>query len=451
MDRGGGRVGQPIRVALVLVLLAATSWVVALVVSGHGPARRTGTAAARSTATGTAATRSPATANPTAPGSATPSRSGADARMDGCVTALLARLSLERQAGQLLMVGTPVDGPQPVGDTVARYGIGGVFLAGRSSRPAAGLRRDIQQLQQRASGAAVLPLQVALDQEGGQVQTLQGADFPPIPPATEQGLWTEATLRSRTADWTGRLAGIGITMDLAPVADTVPPGTADRNPPIGAYDRQYGGDPDAVARDVATVVSAMQAGGVLATLKHFPGLGRVTANTDTSDQAVDAVTTVADPFLKPFRAGVEAGAGAVMVSSARYPGLDRTNVAAFSAPVITGLLRERLGFTGLVISDDLGAAAAVDAVPVGQRIVRFVAAGGDMTLTVRATDVPEMIDSLVDAARASASFQARISDAAASVLRSKYRAGLLTCPTSGAGGRSIAGYSTTTGPGAGIV
>jgi beta-N-acetylhexosaminidase len=238
-------------------------------------------------------------------------------------------------------------------------------------------------------------------------------------------------LRQRTADWARRLAAAGVTMDLAPVADTVPAGTAGANPPIGAFDRQYGGAPDAVAADIATVVSAAQGAGILTTLKHFPGLGRVRANTDTTTRAVDDVTTVNDPFLQPFVSGMAAGSGAVMISSARYPRLDADNVAAFSAPVVTGLLRQRLGYSGLVISDDLGVAAAVAAVPVGERAVRFIRAGGDVVLTVRSSDAGPMADALLAAARGSTAFQARVADAARHVVQSKYRTGLLTCPPAG--------------------
>jgi beta-N-acetylhexosaminidase len=220
-------------------------------------------------------------------------------------------------------------------------------------------------------------------------------------------------------------------MDLAPVADTVPAGTSQANPPIGAFDRQYGASPDAVAQDVGSVVSAAQASGVLTTLKHFPGLGRVRANTDTSTLAVDDVTTASDPFLRPFISGIAAGSAAVMISSARYPRLDPDNVAVFSAPVVTGLLRQRLGYDGLVISDDLGAAVAVAAVPVGERAVRFIRAGGDVALTVRSTDAGPMADALLTAARQSPAFQARVADAARHVVQSKYRAGLLRCPPAG--------------------
>jgi beta-N-acetylhexosaminidase len=354
----------------------------------------------------------------------TPSALSPAARLEACVTSTVGGMTPAERVGQLLMIGTQATNPPGLADTVRRYRLGGVFLAGRASPPASSLRQGIRSLQ---DAAGPVPLQVAVDQEGGQVQTLKGNDFPLIPSAVEQGRWDEATLRARTTDWARRLADAGVTLDLAPVADTVPAGTADANPPIGAFDRQYGSSPDEVAADIRTVVSAAQSAGVLTTLKHFPGLGRVRANTDTSTRAVDDGTTPTDPFLKPFASGIEAGTAAVMISSARYPQLDPDSVAAFSTPVVTGLLRQRLGYTGLVVSDDLGVAAAVGAVPVGERAVRFIRAGGDMVLTVRASDAAPMSTALLAAAQATPAFDARVTEAARQVVRSKYRAKLLTC------------------------
>jgi beta-N-acetylhexosaminidase len=395
------------RVRAALVLLVATLTVAACHAGSSAPPNRASSAPAPSAAP---------------PSGDSPAASGPDA----CVSATLATLDLPGRVGQVLMVGTPIANPAGLADTVRRYRLGGVFLAGRTTASAATLRQGIHTLQ----SAAAIPLQIAVDQEGGEVQTLQGNDFPPIPTAVAQGRWDTATLRSHTGDWAKRLAGAGITLDLAPVADTVAADLGKANPPIGAYDRQYGATPDAVAQDIGTVVGAVQGAGVLTTLKHFPGLGRVRANTDTSDRAVDSVSTVDDPNLKPFAAGIQAGSAAVMVSLASYPHLDAKAIAAFSAPVVTGLLRQRLGYTGLVLSDDLGAAAAVQAVPTGQRAVRFIEAGGDLALTIRPADAAVMSSALLSAAQASPAFAARVTDAATHVLRSKQRAGLLKCPSS---------------------
>ncbi len=404
------------------VLAVVVALIITAVVAGRVLARPAGTSASRVPPASGSPAGPPSSASPPAP-----SAQGADA----CVAAALSTLNLPGQVGQLLMVGTPIANPGGLADTVRRYRLGGVFLAGRTTQPAATLRQGIRTLQDAAAAAGGIRLQIAVDQEGGQVQTLQGNDFPPIPSALAQGRWDTATLRSHTADWAGRLAAAGITFDLAPVADTVPADGARSNPPIGAFDRQYGSTPEAVAEDIGTVVTAAQGAGVLTTLKHFPGLGRVRANTDTSDKAVDPTAAVDDPFLQPFASGIKAGTGAVMISLAAYPRLDPHAVAAFSAPIVTGLLRQRLGFTGLVVSDDLGAAVAVNAVPVGQRAVRFVQAGGDLVLTVRSTDAQVMADALLAAAQGSPAFQARVTDAATHVLRSKYRAGLLACPPGG--------------------
>lgn len=351
-----------------------------------------------------------------------PSRSALAPQAD-CVAGTVGRMSLAGKVGQVLMIGTDVDAPSGLGDTVARYHLGGVFLHGRSSQSAAHLRSGITALQGRAG----VPLLISLDQEGGQVQTLKGADFPRLPSALTLGGKPPAEIRATTQDSAHRLAGAGISIDLAPVADTVPAGLGDGNPPIGAFDRQFGSDPTKVAAAIRTVVGASQNEGVLTVLKHFPGLGRVRANTDTSTEAVDSTTTASDPYLQPFAAGIQAGSGGVMISSASYPRLDAHNFAAFSPAIVTGLLRGRLGFHGLVMSDDLGAAVAVAGVPAGQRAVRFVAAGGDLVLTIKASDAAPMAAALTDRAQHDRAFAARLTDAATHVVAAKKRAGLLHC------------------------
>jgi beta-N-acetylhexosaminidase len=344
-----------------------------------------------------------------------------------CVTATLAALGLDGQVGQLLMVGTPVTSPTTVQSTVKKYKLGGVFLTSRFHGTAGDLHDDLAQLQAAAKVSSGVALHIGADQEGGQVQTLQGDDFPPIPSALTQGTWDTATVTSRTKDWAGRLKNVGVTIDLAPVADVVPAGLGKANPPIGAFNRQYGSTPGPVATHVAAVVTAAQAAGVQTTLKHFPGLGRVRANTDTSRDARDDQTTSSDPSLEPFAKGIAAGTTAVMISSALYPRLDPDAIAAFSQPIVTGLLRQKMGFDGLVMSDDLGAAKAADAYPVGDRAVRFIRAGGDLVLTVRTSDAGPMSDALLKAARSDQAFAARVTESAGRVLRSKAKAGLLSC------------------------
>ncbi len=336
-------------------------------------------------------------------------------------------MDLRHRVGQLLMVGVPATDPASGISFVQSDAVGGIFLSGHTSAGVESVRAEVQQLQAAAYPATGAGVQVAVDQEGGLVQSLRGPGFAPIPSALDQGQLSSATLREQTATWAGQLTRAGITLDLAPVADTVPPGTASENPPIGAFGREYGVDSATVASRVGTVVAAMRSQGLSATVKHFPGLGRVRANTDTSTGAVDSVTSPSDPYLHPFQAGIQAGAAAVMVSSATYPRLDPDHVAAFSSAVIGGLLRHRLHFDGMVVSDDLGAAVAVSAVPAGQRAVDFVAAGGDLVLTVQPADIAPMSADLRARAAADPQFLARVDDAARHVLLSKYHSGLLRC------------------------
>jgi len=126
-------------------------------------------------------------------------------------------------------------------------------------------------------------------------------------------------------------------------------------------------------------------------------------------------------------AGIAAGTDAVMMSSASYPQLDPDEPAAFSAPIIGGLLRDRLGFDGIVISDDLGNAVAVSGRPAGQRAVDFLAAGGDLVLTVNVADAGPMTAAVVQRAQGDPAFASRLDEAALRVLRSKQEAGLLVC------------------------
>ncbi|HEV7870530.1 MAG TPA: glycoside hydrolase family 3 N-terminal domain-containing protein [Modestobacter sp.] len=363
----------------------------------------------------------PAPADTSSPTGSSAGPSSSPSPPPTCTEQTLAELDLRQRVGQLLLVGVPVADPVAGFAQLSGVPVGGVFLQGRSSAGVAALAAAVAQVQ----AAAELPLQIAVDQEGGHVQTLRGPGFDDLPTAVEQGRLPADALRSDVGRWAAQLRDAGITLDLAPVADTVPAGTEGGNPSIGANDRQYGSDPAQVAATVTTVVTALQDAGVAAAAKHFPGLGRVPVDTDTASGGVDPETTHTDPFLAPFAAAVEAGTAAVMVSSASYPQLDPNRVAVFSAPVID-LLRNDLGFDGVVVSDDL-ATEAVAGTPVERRAVEAVTAGVDVLLTVETADARPLAGSLVEQATVDPAFAARVSESARRVLALKERFGLLTC------------------------
>ena len=341
----------------------------------------------------------------------------------GAPAAVLARMSLPQVVGQLFMVGTPADEVDPrTRDQIGRFHVGNVMLTGRSHDGLRDPRRVSSTMQHQVSPAATagVRLLVATDQEGGQVRVLQGRGLSAIPSALEQGTWTPTVLRRRAQRWAGELRRAGVNLNLAPVADTVPSlRAAGHNPPIGQYDRQFGYTPRRVAAHAGAFVRGMTAGGVVTSVKHFPGLGRVHANTDTHAHVTDRVTTRHDAYLRPFRAAVRAGAPVVMMSTAIYTRLDPRRPAAFSPYVIGTMLRGDLGFRGVVISDDLGSAVQVADVPLGRRATRFVAAGGDLVLTVRSETLPAMYGAVLSRARRVAGFRAKAEAAALRVLRAK--------------------------------
>jgi beta-N-acetylhexosaminidase len=336
-------------------------------------------------------------------------------------------MPLREQAAQLVMTGIRSSGMTSAEKaTVRAQRPGGLLLVGAGGT-ATRTRTAISAAVSAASTSrGVRPL-VAADQEGGQIQRLKGDGFDRIPAATVQAGWSAALLTSRATGWGDQLKRAGVNLDLAPVADVVPAEVGNQNAPIGALDRGYGSEPGPVGQHVAAFVRGMDAAGVMTSVKHFPGLGRVRGNTDFSAGVVDSVTVRDDALLAPFAAGIQAGAELVMVSTVTYRKIDPARRAVFSPTVIRGMLRGDLNYGGVVISDDLGAAAEVASVPVGDRATRFVAAGGDIVITAKASLTGPMIDALVEKAQQDKAFASALQSSVQRVLTLKQRRGLVTC------------------------
>ncbi|MCL3795327.1 MULTISPECIES: glycoside hydrolase family 3 N-terminal domain-containing protein, partial [unclassified Actinomyces] len=327
--------------------------------------------------------------------------------------------TLEERVGQLLMVGVPAQGAsQEHAEIVSAVHAGGVFLHGRSAEGAEATRAVVASYTALASRAALL---VATDQEGGAVQVLSGPGLSTLPAPEEQALLGAEALTARAAGWGAELAATGVTMNLAPCADLVDTLAPSDNAPIGAWGRQYGTDAGTAVAGVLAFSAGMRSAGVEPVVKHFPGLGRVTGNTDTTAQVVDALTARdGDPAVSVFAEAVRAGARAVMVSSATYLLIDPGAPACFSPVVVTDMLRGDLGFTGVVMTDDVAAAAQVRAWSPAERAVLAVRAGVDVVLaSADASVVPEMAQALVAEARADADLAALVDRAAERVLALK--------------------------------
>lgn len=334
----------------------------------------------------------------------------------------LAGWDLAEEVGQLFMVGVDVTKQQDSAWAAVREDhVGNVFIAGRSHAAPANVEALVRSFTDLVSPDTThsTPMLVATDQEGGNVQVLQGPGFSTIPSALEQGRMDVGTLRSEATTWGAELASAGITLNLAPVMDLVD-GDAAANAPIGHWDRQYGADADTIVAHADAFAAGMRASGVMVAPKHFPGLGRVSGNTDVSADVHDTHTTSDDAAVDVFRRGIEAGARVVMVSSAVYDRIDAAHPAVFSPVVVTDLLRGDLGFSGVVITDDLSRAAQVQAWTPGERAVSAIEAGCDIVLVSAAPEVAQpMVETVLAKAQVDPAFAATVHAAAARVVALK--------------------------------
>lgn len=375
---------------------------------------------------GCSAGQAPA-APPLATGPSSPSAAAAAptsaAPAASCATRTYDRLSERQRYAQLVVVGVPAGGVSSAARQALALEPGGIILTDGESASAETVTRVVTSAQ--ATGGAEVPLLVSADQEGGQVQELEGPGFPTMPSALQQGR-DAAGLRADAAGWGRALRDVGVTVNLAPVADVVDPSLGKANAPVGRFDRQFGDDAATASAGVQAFVAGMRDADVASTLKHFPGLGEVRQNTDFAGGVVDSTTGPDSPTLQSFAAGIRAGAPLVMMSSARYSRIDPENQALFSSRVMRDLLRERLGFTGVIVTDDVGAAAALADTAVGARATKFLAAGGDLVLTVRPGDLAPMLAAITTAAREPA-FAQRAQDAVRRVLALKEQQGVLRC------------------------
>lgn len=306
----------------------------------------------------------------------------------------------------------------------ARQHVGNVMLTGRSTAPVGRVADLTAALRQLTTVSGVGPF-IATDQEGGKVQVLKGPGFDRMPTALVQGSWDQATVTDRAAHWAGQLKAAGVNMNLAPVADTAVSG-AD-NPPIGDFDREFGHTPRAAGAGAAAFAKGQLAQGVAVSVKHFPGLGSVTKNTDFSASVVDTVTAKDSPSIGAFRQVIDAGVPFVMVASATYQKIDPDHLAVFS-PTVLGWLRDGLGFSGAVITDDLSGAKAPQILPPGPRAIAAVSAGDDLLLLSAQPQVlPTMWQAVRDKAASDKAFRGRLQSAATRVVAAKQKMGLVTC------------------------
>jgi len=312
------------------------------------------------------------------------------------------RLSLREQVGQVTISSFPGTArPEYIRRRLRARETAGVILFGSNGGDRAAWTRLTRSLQQAGHGRAL----IMVDQEGGDIRTVGH-----VGPSSGQPFQGSPAAVRRLARATGRgLRRAGINVNLAPVADVPRPGSV-------MSSRAFEGDERGVAARTRASVRGLRSARVAATAKHFPGLGGATVNTD------DGPATVRTPIARdliPFRAAIGEAVPLVMLSHASYPELDARRIASQSRAIVTGLLRQRLGFEGVIVTDSLEAQAVLARSGVAEAAERSIRAGADLILMTGSASWNDVFPRLLAEARANPAFRKRIRDSAARVLALK--------------------------------
>ncbi|MCK6547042.1 beta-N-acetylhexosaminidase [Myxococcota bacterium] len=323
-------------------------------------------------------------------------------------------MDLGRAAGQVLIGGFYGERIDPAFGTLVESGqVGGVILFARNVGT---IEQTAQLLAALRALSAPEPLLYAIDQEGGRVQRLR-APFPEMPPMRLVGDRGRKSLARRAAMLVGeRLAMLGFNQSYAPVLDV---DSNPANPVIG--DRSFSRDPFAVARLGAAYVDGLQSVGVAACGKHFPGHGDTSTDSHLELPRLDHdLARLEAVELVPFVSAVRAGVAAIMTAHIMFPAFDRDHPATLSAHVIDALLRKKLGYDGVIVSDDLEMRAIADHYGIEDAAVRAVRAGCDQLLICHQPDLVRRAHrALVSAVEDGSLPAARLFEAAERVRRMK--------------------------------
>ena len=334
---------------------------------------------------------------------------------------LLASLTLEEKVGQLFFVRVP--DTDAVSD-VSTYHLGGYILFGRDTadKTADALIQTIQSYQDAAAVDTGIPLLIGVDEEGGRVSRLSSIGVTDIldPMATYGAQGDTARVHEIGQTLGTQLGSVGFNIDFAPVADVV---TNPNNTEIG--DRSFSSDPQVAADMVAAMVEGLQSSGTISCLKHFPGHGSTEADTHEGLSVTSrTLEELRQTELLPFRAGIDAGVEMVMISHMSAPAITGDNTPCDLSPaIVTDLLREELGFTGVIVTDSHEMGAITNYYGCGEAAVKAIAAGCDIVLMPN--NLEEAAGAVLTALENGELTEARINESVLRILTLKYRYGIL--------------------------
>ena len=339
------------------------------------------------------------------------------------VNQLISHMTLDEEIGQMIMLGFLETQMSPtLAYTIKQYHLGSVVLYAWNITGA----EQVKQLTTQIQAAGDIPLLVATDQEGGSVNRLQAVDGP-LPSAYQMGATGKPSYaRQRGAEDAQQLYDLGINVNFAPVVDVANTDLGD----LGG--RTFGTTPDKVTTMAGAYLEGLQASGhVVGTLKHFPGLGAVPADPHQTLYTLDRSKADLERIdWAPYKALIANGdAQMIMSTHVVLSAIDPTRPASLSEPVLTGVLRDQLGFQGVIVTDGIYMAALTSHYTFDQIIVDAVAAGNDIICsTYSIASTAQTVQALENAVRTGAITKSRIDDSVRRILLLKLRYGVLTMP-----------------------
>lgn len=344
----------------------------------------------------------------------------------------LEAMSLEEKVGQLFVVNLELldDSKgnyyehqkitRKMKESLVKYPVGGVILFSRNIDRRKQTKRLIRKLQRNAQ----TPLFVAVDEEGGDVARIggnPGMKTDTFPTMEEIGRTQDADYVYEMAETIGRqIKELGFNVDFAPVADVR---TSDLNEEIGS--RSFGDDPQKVSKFVSAYVKGLESQNVCSTLKHFPGQGSSKGDTHQGSVDIDSnIASLRKVDFVPFVSGIEAGADMVMISHISVSKVTETSEpASMSELVMTTILREELGFRGLIVTDAFDMASIIENYSVEEAVGESFEAGADIILMPE--ELPGAYESILEKVKEGTYPEQRLDESVRRILQLKFQKGIM--------------------------
>jgi beta-N-acetylhexosaminidase len=345
------------------------------------------------------------------------------APLEKYINTCLNELSLEEKIGQMFICAfrDNKEGVWSINDTIkdviAAYHLGGAILFNENLHDKAQTKNFIADLQNDSN----IPLFIAIDEEGGAVSRLGALGYERLPSASRIGSSGDSSMAFEQGSKIAlNLKELGFNLDFAPVADI---SSNKRNTVIGA--RAFSDDPQIAAAMVQAFVRGLQEGGIIATLKHFPGHGGANGDTHYGPASIPHnMDMLKEKDLLPFQTGIDAGAGFVMVGHVSAPHVTGNDEAAiFSKKIVTSILREQMGFTGVIITDALDMGAVIKKYRADEAAVKAILAGVDILLMPQ--DLNLAFNGVLEAVASGEISESRLDESLSRILKMKARFGIL--------------------------